>query len=332
MRSGMLSRNACGLYWSGRYLERAEHLCRLLEIQMKALSDRSAEAVSRNWQRLYGGIRRVPMVGTTKFEEPDDTFVLPDSYTLTDELTFETLNPDSIRSCIGRARENLRQVRNSVSPEMWGSLNRAYLDLVPHRIENLWNLDMSGFYDNTENAIREFFGAADGAMYRDEGWSFLHLGRFIERAQLLALLFTSHLRLYPSDNSQNELDWESLLRACHARHAFQRLNALNHEAHDVLDFLVSNHRVSHSLRYTLGRIGKELEEVSASEPTPPAQSALRRAGSAMGRIDYDWPQRNPGDDEEALRVLEEILDRCHELHEDINRAYFDYAIEDAPIS
>ena len=36
----MLSRNAQGLYWMGRYLERAESICRLLRLQTEALIDR----------------------------------------------------------------------------------------------------------------------------------------------------------------------------------------------------------------------------------------------------------------------------------------------------
>ena len=36
----MLSRHAQSLYWIGRYLERAGHLCRLLRLQSHALVDR----------------------------------------------------------------------------------------------------------------------------------------------------------------------------------------------------------------------------------------------------------------------------------------------------
>ena len=36
----MLSRSAQGLYWMGRYLERAEHLCRLLRLADGSLVDR----------------------------------------------------------------------------------------------------------------------------------------------------------------------------------------------------------------------------------------------------------------------------------------------------
>ena len=35
----MLSRSAQGLYWMGRYLERAQHLCGLLRLQTEALVD-----------------------------------------------------------------------------------------------------------------------------------------------------------------------------------------------------------------------------------------------------------------------------------------------------
>ena len=51
----MLSRSAQGLYWMGRYLERAEHLCRLLRLQTEALVDRPVE---RDLLRLEAHIRQ----------------------------------------------------------------------------------------------------------------------------------------------------------------------------------------------------------------------------------------------------------------------------------
>ena len=45
----MLSRNAQGLYWISRYLERAEHGCRLLVNQFQALQDRTVDELDRTW-------------------------------------------------------------------------------------------------------------------------------------------------------------------------------------------------------------------------------------------------------------------------------------------
>ena len=48
----MLSRVADSLYWVGRYLERAEHTARLLDINLNLTLDRTPESSGRHWVRL----------------------------------------------------------------------------------------------------------------------------------------------------------------------------------------------------------------------------------------------------------------------------------------
>ena len=91
----MLSRSAYGLYWMGRYLERAEFLCRLLRLQTEALVDRPIREIHVGWFRIYGGIDREPPGGSLEMLDNDE-FTLADSYTLADDLTFERSNPDSV--------------------------------------------------------------------------------------------------------------------------------------------------------------------------------------------------------------------------------------------
>ena len=59
----MLARSAEGLYWMGRYLERAAHLCRLLRLQTQALVDRPEREIGAGWRRIYRTMNRVPPVG-----------------------------------------------------------------------------------------------------------------------------------------------------------------------------------------------------------------------------------------------------------------------------
>ena len=128
----MLSRSAEGLYWLGRYLERAQHLSRLLRLQTEALVDRPVEEIHFGWLRIYGSLNRQPPVGNIELLAQDD-YSLADSYTLADDLTFEPTNPDSVWSGVARTRrENARHVRHCLSAEMWTCLNRSYLRLQGH--------------------------------------------------------------------------------------------------------------------------------------------------------------------------------------------------------
>ena len=110
----MLSRNAQGLYWMGRYLERAQHGCHLLAEQFIIIEDRPVEQIDQSWRRLYMAVGRTPLGGHLDPLPDDEDFMLADAYTLADDLTFEPTNPGAIRNCVAGARESARQVRNVI--------------------------------------------------------------------------------------------------------------------------------------------------------------------------------------------------------------------------
>ena len=324
----MLSRSARGLYWIGRYLERAQHSCRLLADQFGVLEDRPVEEIDRCWRRLYIGLVRTPAGGDLESNLGDEQFMLADAYTLAADLTFEPGNPDGIRNCLAAARENARQVRNVVGKDMWSCLNIAFLGLRDIEVDDIWRDRPEEFYLRTENAIRTFSGITDSTMYRDGGWHFMQLGRFVERAQLVAALVDAQLTVFPTSEYHIESVWRSLLQICDARVAYSRLHSLQFQPTAVVDFVVADPLLSRSIRYALARVWDALDAISSHQPL--AVEAGRRAGRMAARIDYDWPNRDPEDDDATRATLMEIRDSCRKLHDDVEAAYFDYAIEDSP--
>lgn len=325
----MLSHNAQGLYWIGRYLERAEHGCRLLADQLEALQDRPVDDIDRMWRRLYASLKRSPAGGSLESNLSDEEFMLADSFTLADDLTFEPSNPGAIRNCVASARENARQVRNSIGKDMWYCLNTVHLELSGIEIGDIWNNQPGEFYSRTKDAIRTFSGAADSTMYRDCGWHFLQLGRFIERAQLLASLLDAQVSTFPTGEQQIESDWCSLLRVCEARFAYSRRHSLEYLPCNVIGFLVSDPLLSHSIRYSLARITDALDAVSEEQP---AMEASHLGGRMSAYIDYEWPGRDPEDDQATRHALLRIHETCCHLHDNIEATYFNYIIEDSPRS
>lgn len=323
----MLSRNAQGLYWISRYLERAQHGCRLLADQLRTLEDRPVEEIDRTWRRLYAGLDREPVGGSLESNLDDENFMLADSYTLTDDLTFESSNPDSILNCMAAARENARQVRNVIGKDMWYCLNVAHLKLSKVGIADIWDDRPGDFYLHTEDTIRTFSGIVDSTVYRDAGWHFIQLGRFVERVQLLAALIEAQLTVFALDEAHIESEWRSLLQVCEARGTFSRRYSLEYQPVNVINFLVSDLRLSRSVRYALARIVEALEHVSEKRP---ALEARRLAGHMAAYIDFDWPRHNLDDADATRTVLRELRDTARKVHEDVETTYFEYEIEDAP--
>ena len=313
-----------------RYLERAQQGCRLLADQLKGLEDRSVEEIDQSWRRLYLGLGRTPTGGDLESSRGDDRFMFADAYTLADDLTFEPENPDSIRARVATARENARQVRNVIGRDMWSCLNIAYLGLREVEIQDVWNDRPDEFYLRTEDAIRMFWGIVESSMYRDDGWHFVRLGRFVERAQLVAALVYAQLTVFPTNEPHVESNWRSLLQVCEARSAYSHRHSLEFRPASVIDFLVSDPMLSRSIRYALGRVSDSLRAIAPPGKLPHADETDRHAGRVAARIDYDWPQRNPADDSATRSALQEIRDSCYRLHEDIERTYFSYWIEDRP--
>src|SRR5262245_60747437 len=166
----MLSRVADSLYWTSRYLERAEHTARLVNVNLNLMLDESPESAARRWDRVRLSLHAPPL--------PD---AVNDAYRITELMTFDTTNQSSIVSCIEMARDNLRHVREQISSEMWEHLNRLFHQIRRNRIADLWNLGPHEFYRSITEGMHLFQGITDSTMTHGEGWQFIQIGRYIER-------------------------------------------------------------------------------------------------------------------------------------------------------
>ena len=321
----MLSRSAQGLYWMGRYMERTQHMCRLLRLQTEALVDRPIREIYFGWSRIYESVNREPPLGSMEIG-PDDDYTLADSYTLADDLTFEPSNVDSVWSCLSLARENARQMRHCVSAEMWSRLNLAYLRLGGLAIQDVWRESPEGFYRDTESEIDTFAGVAESTMYRDEGWRFIQVGRLVERAQRLVSLLLAHLDGVEAAGEDSDEGWTSLLRAHHASDAYNRRYSVEVQPDQVLDLLVTDPLLPGSLSRSLNTLAVELSAIGAGPDQTSSDAAWRLVGRMGATVNYEWPER-----EDRADLLRRIGDSCRDLHHLVTAAYFTYPTDSAPI-
>ena len=121
----LLSRVADALYWISRYLERAEHTARLIDVAGDLGLDRAAAVQSRAIDRLYGSI------GLPTDGDGDHSLVA--------RALFDTSRRNSVAACVLAARENARQVREEISSDMWEQLNDLFLLLCYMEVVGLPN-------------------------------------------------------------------------------------------------------------------------------------------------------------------------------------------------
>ena len=308
----------------GRYLERANFMCRLLKTQAEALVDRPIREIHFEWRRIYTAIERHPLGGIMRLHPMDD-YNLVEAYFLADELTFERANPESLLSRFERGRENARQMRHCISDEMWTSLNTEYLRIQNVRMQDIWLSSPATFYSDVAATIDMFAGVATATMYRDEGWHFLRFGQFIERLQFACALLLAQKQLQMTAPDYDDSDWGSLLRVFHALEVYERRYSIEIDPDIALDLVVADRQLPESLRRSVGRAGQELASIGDGPNRASSGAAQRLAGRLESLIRFDWADR---DDKEHF--LRQVRQHSWQLHSLVSTTYFNYAVEDIP--
>ena len=319
-RTAMLSRVADSLYWMSRYLERAEHTARLIEVDLQLRLDQSPESGAGRWLRLLNALQT---------PAPEDAKV--DAASITHLLTLERTNPSSILSCVAAARENLRQVREQCSSEMWEQLNRLYLQVSNTSKSESWMLNSHIFFRAVQEGAHLFQGVTDSTMSHGEGWQYIQLGRYVERTDTLARLIGTHfgsLAQSPDQAVESEeyLEWVGLLKSCAAFEAYCKTYTAEMRPLRVAEFLLLNPEFPHSVRFSvdmvhaaLARIG-EMTERKAEQP-------VRLAGRLQATLSFSQIEEILASG--AGAYVDSVRWQCAQAHGAIHQVYFDYSVESA---
>ena len=315
----MLSRSAAGLYWMGRYLERARHLSRLLKQQTESLVDSPPRDIYFGWHRIYGALERQPQAGALELDT-DDLYTLADSFTLTDDLTFEPTNPDSTRTCFAQGRENARQMRHHISAEIWTCLNRSYLRLQGMAIQDIWLRSPENFYAETAAEIDTFRGVTSSTLYRDDAWHFVQLGNYVERAQLSSSLLIAQIAAVRLFEVPADAYWTSLLRHYYAFEAYNRASSAAIEPDRVLDLLVTNPQTPRLPQPVgLGVVrGVGGGRAARTRRARPPTDARRQSEHIRHLVDNKWSALLTREVDRNT-LLREIRSACRRLHDLVTR-------------
>jgi len=325
----MLSRVADSLYWMSRYLERAEHTTRLLDVNLNLMLDESPISAERRWQRVLDALGRPKNIEWTGAP-----------YALTQALTFDTENKASILSCIIAARENSRHVREQISTEQWHRLNSLYLqvtrpELQHHTLSEALGAGMtqpSEFLQSVMEAAHQFQGVTDSTMNHGEGWQFIQVGRYIERACATALLLQAyHVDLWGhtervSDGNEY-LDWMGLLRSATAFEAYCKVYTADLTPEQIFEFLLLDEEFPHSVRFSIDSLQCALEKIQGDSGRSRAEGLRRLSGRLQSSLNYSSVDEILNQD--VVAYLGSIQAQCRAIHETIYELYVDYSIQAA---
>jgi uncharacterized alpha-E superfamily protein len=316
----MLSRVADSLYWMSRYLERAEHTARQLDVHLNLALDQSPAASAKRRARILDALS-VPRPAL-------DTL---DDYRLVEMLTFDTDQANSIVSCIAAARENARQVREQLSTEMWQQLNQLYLFVRGRRMAQIWAEQPYEFMQAVKQGAHLFQGITDSTLSHGQGWQFIELGRYIERATSVARLLAVEFRaLYGVEDitgmGDDHLNWLGLLKCCTAFEAYSKVYTALVQPRNIAEFLLLDRDFPHSVCFAVDRIQAALDAIAETTDTHRGSRVYRLSGRLRAALDYGHVDEIMSQGLEAY--LADIEQQCSQIHDAVFQLYISYPLED----
>jgi uncharacterized alpha-E superfamily protein len=306
----VLARIAHDLYWLGRHLVRAEHTARMLDGLFHAdLQGRTDDpgSVTLSWESL------LLIMGAGVAERParrDDVVRL---------LTTAGDNPVSILSCVSAAREGARTLRDTISAEMWESVNTFHLQLARRDLDAGLRAGPYSIYSLVKERCALFWGLTARTMQKDDARAYLVAGGRIEAADMVLRML--RVALPPDEGAEaprRDGNALALLRAVGGFQAFMRAVAAPPNAAPVARFMLYEREFPDSVAASVESLDAALERVEADPQDAPPVLRVRRM-----LADLDFRARvSPGPDavSPALRPIQHELER---LDGEIHDRYFD---------
>ncbi|MEI9962194.1 MAG: alpha-E domain-containing protein [Limisphaerales bacterium] len=301
----MLSRVAHSLYWMARYIERAENIARLVDVNLQLLLDlreMDEKKLTAYW---------LPIVQAAGDEEaffklhPRAT-----GHAVTEFLVFQAENPNSIVQSVCAARENARMVRDQITQELWEELNRLYLFVRSPRARQIWHNSPTEFFQEIKSGSLHLIGLASATLLHDEGWWFVQTGQFIERGDKTTRILdvryeTVPERGIPKGVSQTEaIEWAAVLRSCSAWDAYKSFYGAEVHPRLVAEFLLLNDSFPRSLRFCVSELNRAIRRISGVSEGSFSNNAEKLTGRLLAELQFS--------------SIDEIFD--HGLHKYLDEA------------
>jgi len=304
------------MYWMARYIERAEDLTRLLAVNFNALLETQPEEARRGWEPL------VEMTGD------EDLFysLYPEANarSISEFLLWHPLNPNAVAACVTRARENARSVREQISSEMWGQINRLYFLLRDVNREAVLT-SPSDFFGQVRDGSQAFQGITSATLTHNEPYQFVQLGLYLERADKTARILDAkylYITRLETDSAETTLQLIALLRSCSAFEPFRRTARGEFNSLRVAEYLLLDAYFPRAVLFCLNRGMHALDMVGGAgeDYQLEVERPRRTLGKLRSELEYMSILEILGD--KMYPFLNSLMVRLNGIGGEIARAYF----------
>lgn len=313
----MLSRVASSLYWMVRYIERADNLARLIEVNEQLVLDLGRiepEVLDALWH---------PVIASSGDDELyRETY--PDGHQreAINFLTVDRNNPNSIVSCVAQARENARMVRDQLAEALWEEVNGLYLYVISDEAQNTFSYNPAQYYETIRRATHTFHGVAAATTLRGEAWEFMDMGRHLERADKttrfldITTFFDTRLEEFGLTIDEH---WLAILRSCGGLGAFRGKFRGRFTPRNIAEFLMFSSDFPRSVRFCVDRVDQNLHAISGSPRGTYSNDAEMYSGRLLASLAYAAPDEVLS--QQLHGYLDELQTHLNEIGDEVFKAY-----------
>lgn len=258
----LLSRVAERVYWQARYLERAENTARLLSVFSALLMD-LPRGTRVGWDTL------IQITGNEKdfgqrFKQAQERNVM--RYLLSDRSGV------SVVDMLAQTRENARTTREIMPTEAFELINELYYMARDRAVQGVDRGERHELLEGIVADCQQIWGLLAGTMSRDDAYSFIRLGRSIERADMTTRIVdvgSSNLLSDIDDKGANpnarepyeNVLWMNVLRSQSAFQMYRQHVRQRIKAQEVVKFLLQDEQFPRSTAHNLTTITKVLSKL-----------------------------------------------------------------------
>ena len=258
----MLARVAENMYWKARYLERAEDMARLINVNANLLLD-LPRGIAPGWRPLLNIIAADEAFVEKYGELEDETRVLR-------FLIADRDNGQSILASIHGARENARTFRDAIPREAWEEINALYHFTRDQLSSGLSKRGRFAYLKEVIRRSQTFTGLLSGCMNQDEGYHFIQIGRALERADMTTrILDVRTASLIPDQGGDlrpfDNIQWMSVLKSLTGYQMYRLEMQVRVQRHDVLRFLLQSRRFPRAVLRCLDEVIARVELVGGGD-------------------------------------------------------------------
>lgn len=299
----MLSRVAERIYWTARYLQRAESMARLVNVYTNLLMDLPRD-IDISWYNL--------ITLNSSESEYDSRYKVRDERNVVKFNLADNINPNSMMECIKYVRENLRTTRDVMPENAWELINELSA-FVDDSIKNggLNRKNRHEFLTSVINQCQMIQGFVASTVSHDEVWDVWCLGRDLERADMTTRILDAGANILSSRNYAEESNvptviWANVLKSSGAHHAYRQKVSAEVVGDKVVNYLILDDKFPRSVNYCLQQM------FTAIKALPRGRKVMAACKEYDIHLDTNCPFDNLGQEfSDYLNDLQLNLGRLH---------------------